>query len=41
MVDFSCECLVGSHCSFAVLSDMIGVYKCPFGSCFKREVSQR
>ena len=41
LVDFSCECLVGSRCAHAVLTDKIGIYKCPFGSCVKREVSQR
>ena len=34
--DISCECLVGAYCSHAVLTDKIGVYRCPFGFCFKR-----
>jgi len=41
MADFSCECLVGACCGHAVLTDKIGNYRCPFGSCVKREVSQR
>ena len=41
MVDFACECLVGSHCGNSVLTDKIGVYRCPFGGCVKREVSQK
>jgi len=41
MVDSACECLVGSHCTHAVLTDKIGVYRCPFGGCFKRGVSER
>jgi len=41
MVDFAYECLVGCYCGFAVLTDKIGVYRCPFGGCVKREVSQR
>jgi hypothetical protein len=41
MVDFAYECLVGACCSHAVLTDKIGVYRCPFGSCVKREVSQK
>jgi hypothetical protein len=36
MADLSSSCLVGAHCSHAVLTVEIGVYKCPFGSCFKR-----
>jgi hypothetical protein len=36
--DISMECLVGCYCSNAVLTDKIGVYRCPFGSCFKRVV---
>lgn len=39
--DISCECVVGASCSFAVLTEKIGVYRCPFGSCMKREVSQK
>ena len=34
---FLCECLVGAYCGHAVLTEKIGVYRCPFGSCFKRE----
>jgi hypothetical protein len=30
------KCLIGAHCSHAILTDKIGVYRCPFGSCFKR-----
>jgi hypothetical protein len=40
-MDCSCECLVGSRCGHAVLTDKIGVYRCPFGGCVKREVSQK
>jgi hypothetical protein len=40
-MDCSCECLVGAHCTHVVLTDVIGVYRCPFGGCFKREVSER
>jgi len=41
MVDFAYECLVGAFCAHSVFTDKIGVYRCPFGSCVKREVSQR
>lgn len=34
--DMSCKCLVGAYCGHAVLTVKIGVYRCPFGSCFKR-----
>jgi CxxC motif-containing protein len=40
-VDFSVECLVGCYCSHAVLTDKIGVYRCPFGACFKKQESQK
>ena len=29
-------CMVGAWCSHAILTVKIGVYRCPFGSCFKR-----
>ena len=29
-------CYVGAYCSHAVLTVKVGVYRCPFGSCFKR-----
>jgi len=33
-------CLVGVHCGHAILTEKIGVYRCPFGECFKhREAS--
>lgn len=34
--NMSCECSVGSFCSHAVLTMKVGLYRCPFGSCFKR-----
>ena len=35
LADISCS--VGAYCSHAVLTDKIGVYRCPFGGvCFKR-----
>ena len=36
MVDISSDCNVGAYCSHAVLTTKIGVYRCPFGACFKR-----
>jgi hypothetical protein len=36
--DISGACLVGCYCSHAVLTVKIGVYRCPFGACVKREV---
>jgi VanZ family protein len=29
-------CYVGAYCSHAVLTVKVGVYRCPFDSCFKR-----
>ena len=37
MTDISTSCAVGAYCSHAVLTVKIGVYKCPFGACFKRK----
>jgi len=34
-------CHVGAYCSHAVLTDKIGVYRCPFGACFKRLENQK
>jgi hypothetical protein len=35
-------CLVGAHCGHAILTEGIGVYRCPFGGgCFKRLESQK
>ena len=37
-------CYLGAHCSHAVLTDKIGVYRCPFGGmafCFKKLPSQK
>jgi hypothetical protein len=34
-------CLVGAYCAHAVLTDRIGVYRCPFGECFKKLESRR
>ena len=34
-------CLVGAYCGHAVLTKKIGVYRCPFGVCFKKLDSQR
>ena len=36
MVDISVDCSVGAFCSHAILTTKIGVYRCPFGACFKR-----
>jgi hypothetical protein len=33
-------CLVGAYCSHAVLTEKIGKYRCPFGVCIKKQVSQ-
>jgi hypothetical protein len=35
------SCLVGAHCSHAVLTAKIGVYRCPFGACFKKLENQK
>jgi len=35
------SCLVGAYCSHAVLTVKIGVYRCPFGECFKKLESQK
>jgi hypothetical protein len=29
-------CLVGAYCSHATLTLETGIYRCPFGTCFKR-----
>jgi len=29
------RCSVGAYCSHAVLTLNLGVYRCPFGQCFK------
>jgi hypothetical protein len=41
MSDFSCECLVGAFCGHAILTDKIGIYRCPFGCCFKKLENQK
>lgn len=33
---FSTACFVGAFCAHAILNEKIGVYRCPFGSCFRR-----
>lgn len=38
--DISKECLVGAYCCHAVLTSKIGIYRCPFGECVKKQVSQ-
>ena len=35
------DCFVGAHCAHAILTDEIGVYRCPFGACFKKLENQR
>ena len=35
------SCLVGDYCSHAILTVKIGVYRCPFGECFKKLESQK
>ena len=35
------SCSVGAYCSHAVLTVKIGVYRCPFGECFKRLENQK
>lgn len=32
-------CSVGAYCAHAILTAEIGVYRCPFGACFKRRGS--
>jgi hypothetical protein len=35
-------CLVGAHCGHAILTERIGVYRCPFGGwCFKKLENQK
>jgi len=34
------DCLIGSYCSHAILTKEIGVYRCPFGECFKKSGNQ-
>jgi hypothetical protein len=35
-------CLVGAHCSHVVLTERIGVYRCPFGGeCLRKLESQK
>jgi hypothetical protein len=41
MDDISIECYVGAYCSHAILTKKIGVYRCPFGSCIKKQESQK
>jgi hypothetical protein len=31
-------CSTGAYCGHAVLTKKIGIYRCPFGLCFKRVV---
>lgn len=33
------SCFVGAYCAHAILTVEIGVYRCPFGACFKRRGS--
>jgi hypothetical protein len=35
------SCLVGAYCGHAILTEEIGVYRCPFGECFKKLESQK
>ena len=35
------SCLDGAYCSHAVLTMKIGVYRCPFGECFKKLENQK
>lgn len=35
------NCLEGAYCAHAVLTVKIGVYRCPFGECFKKHKSQK
>lgn len=35
------SCLVGAYCGHAVLTVKIGVYRCPFGECFKKLENQK
>ena len=35
------NCLVGAYCGHAVLTVKIGVYRCPFGACFKKLENQK
>jgi len=35
------SCLVGAYCSHAILTVKIGVYRCPFGACFKKLANQK
>jgi hypothetical protein len=41
MVDISMDCSVGAYCSHDILTGKIGVYRCPFGACFKRLEGQK
>lgn len=34
-------CLVGAYCTHAILTKKIGVYRCPFGACFKTLENQK
>jgi len=35
------SCLVGAYCVHAILTVKIGVYRCPFGACFKKLANQK
>jgi len=35
------SCLVGAYCGHAILTAKIGVYRCPFGACFKKLGNQK
>jgi len=35
------SCSEGAYCSHAILTVKIGVYRCPFGECFKKLENQR
>jgi len=35
------SCLTGAYCGHAILTVEIGVYRCPFGACFKKLANQK
>jgi len=35
------SCLVGAYCGHAILTVKIGIYRCPFGACFKKLANQK
>ena len=35
------SCLVGAYCGHATLTVKIGIYRCPFGVCFKKLENQK